>query len=257
MGKLFKNSNLNFGVNLDQSDLEILKKRVFAEFGYPLVKVEILDEQFQMIIHSAVEYINTYSPKSIEISKYVYPNQSDYTFDELDRDITGVLDSYYTTSYHIMQGAPPQILFPDISIIQASHDAAVMSDYVTKAAQHSLAKTLFGGNPSHELIGPRTIRITPKPLMETAVVFKVTVNHDEDLGSLDEYEKNWLIKFCTAKTAKVLGRVRSKFSGVTLPIGDLGTDGNNLVTESKEAEKELIEELKLRHKFPESYIFIG
>lgn len=257
MGKLFKNSDKNFGVHLDQDDLEILKKRVYAEFGYPVVKVEITDEQFLIVIHAAVEYLNTYSPKFTEVRKLISPRESDYYFDDIDRDITGILDAYYTIDYHIFQGAPMEILMPEVSAIRASHDATVMSDYVTRAAQHSLAKTLFGCNPGHELITPRTIRITPKPSMESLVIFKVTTDHDEDLGSLDDYEKNWLIRFCIARTARVLGRIRSKFSGVTLPIGDLSSDGNALIAESKEMEEKLIEEIRNRHKFAESYLFVG
>lgn len=257
MGKLFKKSDRNFGINLDQDDLDILKKRVYAEFGYPAVKVEIMDEQFLMIVHAAVEYLNTYAPKYIEVPKIVNPYSSDYVFDELDRDITGVLDAYYTIDYHLMQGAPMEIIMPDVSAIRASRDASALTDYVTRAAQFSLAKTIFGCTPSHELIPPRTIRILPKPGIESLVIFKITTDHDEDLGSLDDYEKNWLIKFCIARTARVLGRIRSKFSGVTLPIGDLSSDGNNLITESKEIEDKLIEEIKMRHKFAESYLFVG
>lgn len=257
MGKLFKKTDKNFGINLDQDDLDVLKKRVFSEYGYPTVKVEINDEQFQMIIHSAVEYLNTYSPRFTEVQTLINPNQSDYTFDELDRDITGVLDAYYTIDYHIMAGAPPQVLFPEISMLRASSDPTIMSEFVTRAAQHSMAKTIFGCTPSHPLIPPRTIRISPKPLMESLVIFKITTDHDEDLGSLDDYEKNWLIKFCTARVGKVLGRIRTKFTGVTLPIGDLSSDGSNLLSESREIEKELVDEIKIRHKFAESYLFVG
>jgi hypothetical protein len=257
LGNLFKTSDVNFGVNLDADDLAILKRRVFADFGYPQVKVEIIDDQFMTIIHSAVEYINTYSPKYSEIWKYITPLDTDYYFDELDRDITSILDVYYTMDYHIMQGAPPQILFTDLATIRASQDATIMSEYVTQAAQYSLAKTVFGCRPSHYLIGPRTIRINPRPMMETMIILKITTDHDEDLGSLNEYEKNWLIKFCTARTARILGRIRSKFTGVTLPIGDLSSDGQALLTEGKDAEDKLVEELKTRHKFAESYILVG
>lgn len=257
MGSLFKTSNTNLGVSLDQDDFEILKNRVYEEFGYPSVKVEITDSQFITIIHSAVEYINTYSPKSIEIKKLIYPSQTDYTFEELDRDMTAILDAYYSMDYHIMQGAPPEILFPDISVIKASNDATILSDYIVKAGQHSLAKTIFGCTPSQTLIGPRTIRINPKPIMETIIVLKVSTAHDENLGSLDEYERNWLIKFCIAKTAKILGRIRTKFTGVTLPLGDLNSDGASLITESIESEKELIAEIKSRRKFAESFILVG
>ena len=210
-----------------------------------------------MIIHSAVEYLNTYSPKSIEVRKYVNPTESEYSFDELDRDMTAVLGLYFPLDWHIMQGAPAELLFPEITMIRASNDATVMSDFVLKQAQHQMAMTIFGTKPTPELITPRCIRILPRPIMESLIVFKVTTNHDQDLGSLDDYERNWLIKFCTARTARVLGRIRSKFSSVTLPIGDLNSDGNNLITESKEAEEALVTEIKTRHKFAESYLFLG
>lgn len=258
MGALFKeNSDRNFGVNLDADDMEILKERVYSDFGYPVVKVEITDKQFLMIIHSAVEYLNTYSPRSIEVRKFVNPSESEYSFEELDRDMTAVLGIYFPLDWHIMQGAPAEVLFPEISMIRASNDAMVMSDFVTKQAQHQMAMTIFGTKPTPELIGPRKIRILPRPIMESMVCFKVTTNHDQNLGSLDDYEKNWLIKFCTARTARVLGRIRSKFSGVNLPLGNLNADGDALIAESKEAEEKLVEEIKTRHKFAESYLFLG
>lgn len=258
MGKLFGNVNpINFGINLDADDFEVLKQRVFGEYGYPTVKVEITDSQFYTIIHTAAEWINLHSPKAVELSKYVYPDESTYEFDELDRNITGVLDIYCSIDWHIMGGAPADILLPEIGMIRGSTDAAVMSEYVVKMAQHQMAKTIFGRTPVGEAIGPKTIRVLPRPQMESMMIFKVTTWHDEDLGSYDDWEKNWLIRFCSARAARILGRVRSKYSGVTLPIGDLSSDGKDLIAESKETEKELIDEIKARHKFAESYLMLG
>jgi len=258
MGKLFKtNADKNFGINLDSDDFELLKERVFSDFGYPLVKVEMTDKQFLMVIHAAVEYLNTYSPKLAEVQTMLNPQVADYYFDSLDRDLTGVLDVYFPVDWHIMQGASAEILFPEISMIRASNDATVASDFVTKHAQHQLAMTIFGCNPTPELMGPRHIRLSPRPIMESRAVFRVTTDHDQDLGSLDDYEKNWLIKFCIARASKVIGRVRSKYSGTTLPLGDLSSDGKDLINDGKEDEKTLIEEIQKRRKFAESYIFLG
>lgn len=258
MGKLFRtNADKNFGINLDSDDFETLKLRVFTDYGYPLVKVEILDSQFMMIIHAAVEYLNTYSAKLLEIPAYVNPNISDYFFNDLDRDLTGCLDVYFPKDWHIMQGAPTEILFPEISMLQASSDATIMSDFVTKQAQHKMAMTVFGCNPTPELMGPRWIRLNPRPMMETKVVFRVTTDHDSDLGSLDDYEKMWLIQFCSARVSRILGRIRGKYSGLSLPIGDLSTDSGDLKTEGKELEEKLVETLQKRRKFPESYVMKG
>ena len=258
MGKLFGNVNpINFGIEIDPDDLEILKQRVYGEYGYPLVKVEMTDSQLYTAIHSGIEWINTWSPKAIELETYVNPNQSDYEFYDLDRRINDVLDVYCSINAHIMSGAPAEILFPEIGMIRGSHDATTISDYAVKMAQHQVAKTVFGCKPDAQVIGPKTLRVLPRPLMEAPMMFKVVTNHDPDLGSLDEYETNWLIRWVTTKAGKILGNVRSKYSGVALPIGDLSNDGGTLKTDSKEAEDKLIEEIKTRHKFAESYVMVG
>lgn len=254
MGKLFPTDAVNLA--LDESDYSELKSLVFGEFGWPKVNVELSDDMFTLVIKKALTYLNTYAPRLENEARLVQPDVSDYVLPQYER-INSVLDVIVSIEYLIGLGLPPQAIMKIPMTYAAVNNTQFMDDFLVRYASFDMAKRMYGTTVSFELIFPNIIRILPVPYMETNFVFVITVGHKPDLSSLDEFELNWLIRFCTARTARVLGRIRSKYAGVTLPVGGLDTDGANLASEGKESEDALLEELKSRRKFPESMLDIG
>lgn len=255
MGVLF-NTEDSTGIVLETDDLLELKERVFTLYGWPNVKVEITDDQFNRIIKRAVSYLNTYSPKIDYIFKQVMQNYSDYTIIEYNK-VHSVLDVYASVEYLMGLGMPFQTLMAPAMAIGSTYNSQLLSDYVSLFTAYDMAKRMFGLQPIADLIQPNIIRISPIPYIDTRFCFVITVDHDSNLASLNDYEVNWFTRFMEAATGKVIGETRRKYDGLSLPVGSLSTSGSSMYSENAEKEKELIEEIKGRHKFPQAYIAIG
>lgn len=337
MGVLFRGNSSS--ISLETDDLDELKKRIYTVYGWPNVKVEITNTQFDQTVERAAKYLNTYSPKTDYIFKHVYPNVSDYVLEkdayvaETVANVTRLTDNSFTilndrttdyivnktkvsfsnrislvtsstyddttnlttvtvkfentsniiptdiyvmsysnapelyvhsiqdvcvsTDYLMGLGMPFQNLIGPAMTIGAAYDSSLLTDYVSLFSAYDLAKRMFGTQPYASLIHPNIARLDPIPYIDTIFCFVITVDHDSNLGSLNEYETNWFMRFMEAAVGKVIGETRRKYANVTLPVGTLDNSGGTIYTECADKEKELIEELKNRHKLPSAYIAIG
>lgn len=254
MSILFNDTDYN--LNLSEEDFQELKKRAYSQFGWPTVAVELKDDNFKYIIKRGVMYLNTYAPKIDYISKTVYPYVTDYEILEYEK-VTGFLDLYVSVEYLIGLGLPIQSLLGVPMSLAASRNSSHLINFVSLFANYDIAKRIFQTKPKVEHVRPNIGRINPAPYKEAIFKFVIAVDHDTDLSSLNDYEINWLERFCQANVGKVLGQIRRKYSGVTLPVGALDLSGQGLYAEAVQKEEELLKEIKLRHKFPQSFITIG
>ncbi len=243
-------------IQLDDSDFEELKMRVLSEFGYPSVSVEITENNLVMAIKKAVDVLNIYAPRIVYPRFQIFPMKSDYELLDYPK-INSVIDIYLDINYLIGMGIPWEVLMRQPLSLAAKSDITVMTDYITNFLQYDTVNKAFGLDLAKELIEPNIVRITPTPMYQGLVAAKLAVPHTEDLSSLNSYEINWFIQFVQCKVAKMLARIRGKFSGVQLAVGSLDNDASTLLQEADEKEKELIEELKARYKFPEATLLIG
>lgn len=248
-------SNLS-KIDIELDDFEEIKKRIFSELGFPRVNVEITDDQLKIMIKRAADILNTYSPRAVEIVKMVYPTMSDYTFEEFDK-INAVIDVAVDMNYLITLGIPLTVLMRNPVAMYAARQPDVMADFISELASYDYVSRMFGLKACAEIIQPNIVRVNPLPMHESFFLFNMAVCHTRDLSSIDDYELNWLLKFCKAKCLQVIGIIRGKYSGVTLPIGDLSGNANTLYDEGKEAEKDLMDEIKKRRKFPKAAILAG
>lgn len=254
MGVLFKTNDAS--IALEEDDFEELKSRIFTMYGWPNVKVEITDAQFIYTIKRAVSYLNTYSPKLDHVFKKVYLHTNECLISEYDV-IHSVLDVYASTDYLMGLGMPFQNLMAPAMTIGSTYNPELLSNYISLFAAYDVSKRMFGMQPMAELKHPNIIKLSPIPYIETRFCFVITVDHDSNLASLNEYETNWFVRFMEAAVGKVIGETRRKYDGIVLPVGNLSTSGASIYSENVEKEKELIEEIKGRHKFPQSYLSIG
>jgi len=254
MGVLFKSTDINIAIEDD--DFNELKSRVYSQFGWPVVAVEISDDIFKYILKRTILYLNTYSPKLDYITKSITPYVIDYIIHEYER-VNAVLDVYVSAEYLIGLGMPIQSFLAIPMSLAASNNTSHLENYISMFTAYDMAKRIFGTQPSAELVPPNIVRLNPAPYTSTTFKFAITVDHDANLSSLSDYEINWMIRFCQAGVGKVLGQIRRKYDGVQLPVGSLSGSGSALYAESVELEKELLEELKSRHKFPQTFITVG
>lgn len=253
MGALFKNTDRL--LQMDEDDFIELKNRVYSQLGWPTVAVELSDDHFKYIVKRAIMYLNTYAPKVTTALVDVTPATSEYTLEQFE-DIHAVLDIYASADYLIALGIPVSSTIGSVMGMAAAYDVTIIPDYLSMLQAYQNSRFVFQTVPRAEIIHPNTVRILPTPFMASRFQLLLTVDHDGNLASLDKFERDWLVKFCIASTNKVVGTIRRKYSGLS-PFGDMSGTGSSMVTEGIENEKELLEQLNSRHKFPEFYIQVG
>ena len=254
MGKLFNDSDI--GLNIEEDDFQELKNRTYRQFGWPKVNIEVSDADFKYIIKRGLMHLSTWCPKVVYAKTPIYAYQSDYVLSDYEQ-INGVLDVYVTTEYLIGLGLPLQSTLGTPMSLAASNNSTIITDYMSLTSAYEMAKNVWQVQPLHELIPPNIVRLHPTPYMDSTFVFVITVNQEDNLGSLQKWEKDWLIRYCQAGIGKFIGQVRRKYDGVTLPVGSLSTSGNSLYSENDELEKSLMEELKKYRKFGQLYLARG
>ena len=67
MGVLYNRTDAN--IQLQPDDFNELKQRVFNQFGWPTISVEISDDSFKYILKRGISFLNTYSPREVLVSR--------------------------------------------------------------------------------------------------------------------------------------------------------------------------------------------
>ena len=140
---------------------------------------------------------------------------------------------------------------------------------VLRASMFKLSSKVRRSNYSYKISG-RNLRVYPVPTQVSAVTLFMRVQFAQDplkpayndgtiygvsnlsnvpFGNLSYSKVNsigrqWVRQYALALATELLGHVRSKFSTVPIPDGDLTLDGSDLVTKGREDKKELQDKLK-------------
>ena len=243
-------------LQLDSDDLETFKSLVFSELGAPIINLEISDSQFITLISRGVQKLNIYAPKLVVQRRTVLPYTGQYLMLDYPK-VNSVLNVIVSVDYLIGLGVPLEAIMKVPFSFTASRYPDIATEFATRFICYDFAKRMYGLDVSWELEHPNKVNLLPTPYMESVFGFILTVDHDTNLGSLTGFEREWLIIYTIAKTKTVIGRIRSKYSGVSLPVGSLDSDGQSMISEGREEEEALMEELVNYRKFAESYITTG
>jgi len=139
---------------------------------------------------------------------------------------------------------------------------------VLRAGQMKLSNRVRRSNYSYRIVGSK-IRIYPiptqdnpaklfmlisyapnplKPDIEDQTIYGVSNLADVPFGRLKFFRTNsvgrqWIRQYATALATELLGHVRSKFASVPIPTGDLQLDGENLVSQGRDDQGRLRDQL--------------
>jgi len=139
---------------------------------------------------------------------------------------------------------------------------------VLRAGQMKLSNRVRRSNYSYRIVGSKIriypiptqdnpaklfmlISYTPNPLkpdIEDQTIYGVSNLADVPFGRLKFFRTNsvgrqWIRQYATALATELLGHVRSKFASVPIPTGDLQLDGDSLVSQGREDQGRLRDQL--------------
>lgn len=213
-----------------------IKSYVLAKLGNPVVEVELLEQQFEIILRTAGDFIAHYLPKEERfawfytqplVSEYPLPNDA-YWVEEVNWDpaTTNIGDIFGAESFLFNIG--------NVTGIQN-----ILLDYTLLQQYRRFSQRILGTEGHWECLGDRKIRLYPTP----KGAFPVTVKYIPAITSFrSPICRQLVMDMILAEAMIVLSMARSKFSGIPSPDGgSLTMNGDALFQRGNEMRDKIID----------------
>lgn len=230
-----------------------LKTYILENLGHPLITVEITDSQLEICINDAVEYFTKYC---MQDQDFVAQNLSGYVENvgiTLPGNITGIfaLDDMSVSTYgdfNTLFSIPNSMLNSGMLSIPYSDTGLGWINWELFQQNLDMMKRMLGGGFQFEY-NPRNkiLKLFPDPTKENlqgSIVFGVNVIRPETM----QYGEEWVKKYSLALSKIIVGRVRSKYSGVQLLGG--GNLDTSILEEGKSERDQLMNDLRASEQGP-------
>lgn len=193
-------------------------------------------------------------PNDYEI-RFIYYNDNidKYTNDGME------IDGYLSTGYvptPFVYGAYPMY-----------HNLGVLSplDVLLSKSYRETRHLMFGLIKSYRLMG-NNLRISPTPQQVFDIYFEYSIKSEATKGmvynedeisspenvpynyikwsGISDTYRSWIRNFALAITKEALGNIRSVFSSLPTPSGEINLNGDQLISDGREEKEQLIERLR-------------
>lgn len=227
------------------NSLDDFKTAVKYKLGYPVINIELADEQFDLAIDEAIVF---YQRNHFDGSEKVYlPVQVNSTI-ATNKYITLTPDIISVTRMFKVSGTS-SILSTDFVLAADAMWAAMqgggMVDYYMLMSYRSLIEDMIvTETPIRFTFNKNRVYIDAadsKFVVGTYLMFEATkvLDPSEDVAMFSD---NWLIDYATAKVKQIWGSTLKKYQQVLLP-GGVALDGQTLYTEATETINKMEEEV--------------
>lgn len=235
---------LNFSI----ATRDQFRSYILRQLGDPLITVELTSDMIEDCINESVEIFTKYASQEIDYLAY---NLSGYTASGLlmPSNVTGVfsLDDNSVglagTDVNRLFSIPNSMLNSGLLVVPNPGEGWGWMSYHLAMSHLDLMKRILGGGFDFMYnIRTKYLRLIPDPTREDIagwIVMGVNVIRPETY----QYGEEWVKKYALALAKILLGRVRSKYSGVQLLGG--GSLDTGVLTEGKEERDKLIDEIRL------------
>jgi len=224
-----------------------LRKRIKYRLGWPQTKLEVktdqIDEQIRYSIKKFHKHALGLATKRQFLVFWLIPGQTLYTlpvevnrlFDwQLDTSLTGINTLFTLENYLWNYGFLNFLDFQSGQFTLLSYHLVL--DYIETLRRYVSGKYRFQFNE-----WTRQLIVEPEPDTTELAMIHVETKVDEEYL----YDSDWVEDYATAKTKLIIGEIRSKFSGATLPGIGATLNGPELKQEAMEAIKDLELQLKM------------
>lgn len=220
--------------------LENIKSSILFELGYPFLRVELTDDMLEYIINKQMFYYSSYVPYVKTITLTTQTTNSIKLEDDENRQIIGI--GMVLTQSMINN----QMFIPSISVRSRTDLRKLQEDLKIRIVSQQLTELVikdFLGVVYSFRYNPSTQIITCSPQISGTVYISYYTTY-KSISEIKVSGQKWIFRYSLQLQKQQLGRLRSKYSGVNTLIGQLNTDGETLLNESREEISLLEEELK-------------
>lgn len=233
-------------------DLSYPKTRQFilSALGYPVVKVELTDEQIYECIDKAIsKYMQYRTPEPIQ--RYIPLGAgSDIYRLPLDIPKEEIIEVTYSPNADIfaqLSGSGESFL---MTYYMNGSSGTFLSDFFVAMAYRETMETTLGIMPTYELLSVKNddgtysdaIRLAPRP--DGNVSLGLLVSRpltEEEADSVD-----WIHKYALAWAKSILSQIRGKYGSVPGPTGEMSLNAASLEAQAQQEIEKLEESIVLR-----------
>ena len=231
-------------------DLNYPKTRRFilSALGYPIVKVELTDEQIMEAIDKAIyKYMQYRTPEPTQryITASAGSNMIQLPLDIPKEDIIEVTYSPNADIFAQLSGSGESFLMT--YYMQGTAGTFLADFFIAMSYRETMEQTL-GIMPTYELLSGLDldgsgeyrdfIRLAPRPSGNLSIGLLVSRPMTEE----ETDNVAWIHRYALARSKEILGRIRSKYGSVPGPTGEMQLDGPTLLSEAS-IEIEKLEEM--------------
>lgn len=229
-----------------------LKDYIKRKLGYPVINVEVTDDQIEDCINEGIERFIEFAEGGIQHRFFLLPVTSGVQEYVLDFDVYSINKVYDESE------AQFEAVFPDKLIADAYGYYIERQDLLTYyLSQHYLetlntltkVDVLFDFNPV-----TRTLYLLEAPSTNSVgISYFQRLDYSDTASNL--YDHQWIKGYCSALTKEQWGNNLSKYAGSILP-GGLTVNADVILNEAKEKIEKYLLELEEVWKLPTDF-FVG
>lgn len=182
-------------------------KYVKAILGYPVVEVEVTDDQLQMFLKNSLETYSRLIPQIKWYSIAAFPGVQEYTLDKGDmgNGIVDVMIPRIDPIAPLMLSSGPRL---DIFGYRYSYPYRDISELYIDYMYFTEATKILSSDFQWDFRDGK-LYITPKPDEPFTLTFAAA--HPRDMSSIPASDIDWVRMHVLAQTEIAVGRVRRKF----------------------------------------------
>lgn len=216
------------------------KNWIMMSLGAPVVKVELTESQVDSSIDSAIKIFSAWAPWEHIGGFTTIPGEAEYDLSKIIPGFIEVRDVLYSPSQAeaILQGFFSDFNFDNRHFFWYHSTYATMADYSILNAYNEMYLRTIGNEGQWTTYGNKLV-LSPTPDKSIKVAIRFTAFPEDNDVRRDE----WIRQYALAECKIILGRIRSKYSSLPGPRGDLSMDGDSLVSEGREEQAQLRERL--------------
>ena len=216
------------------------KRWIMTQLGAPVVKVELTEGQVDEAIDSAVRIFSQWGYTEEQMVFIARAKRAEYNLPEMIPEYLEVREVIYSPSQaeSLLQGFFTDFSFDSRQFFWYHSTYASMTDYAILNMYNEMYLRTIGNEGQWEVVGDKLI-LSPIPDRDVCVGITYTAFPKDIDIRRDEWIRSWALSECKM----ILGRIRSKFSSIPGPRGDISMDGDALITEAKEEQEKLRERL--------------
>lgn len=233
-----------------------LREYILMSLGWPIIKVELTEEQLNSAIHSALIKYHDYSPLELNVTVATindggWVDIPDSVPIRLIRDVIFQVQgtSNFNATFDVLTSFASNESGIGVNIYQFNQFD--VSAYAAMFKQLEDIKRTLGIDKHWEILNGK-IKVYPSRLMTDSYT-KIGILHGDIVIPEELETSGFMREYSTAKAKTMLGMVRRKFSGFSFAGGGGTSDGAELISEGKEEMEKLLENRKNDIRPPEIF----